>query len=293
MTYRPHVSLPGAFRNPRRNPKSTFQSVADREIEARARKINKVICDGPDVLNGIFNNVERVYNIGGDHLYVDEISGSMPCSLRLDGRDSPPVRLEEGMVLRRPFSRFIVSFDYALFQDDRRVPIRTPATRVTLYATYGAFVVEKPPKPYGAHPGFSSRFDCDANTTPKLFYQDMMAEFSVFNPNPTELFGQGGATVILNNDDELTDLYFKYTDAGDLPPAKAATQRNWYPLRPKQSISITVESLIRRTQTAFATSVGGIYVATLSGTCKYSFLISRSPIFGPSAGYGGDVAQPT
>lgn len=292
MTYRPNVSLPQAFRRPRSNPRPPSIALAGREAEDR--KINKVIVDGPDVLFGIFNNVERVYNIGGDHLYVDEIAGSMPVSIRLDGRDSPPVRLEEGMILRRPFDRFIVSFDYALFQDDRSVPIRTPATRVTLFATYGEFVIEKPPKPYGAHPGFSARFDCDASTTPKLFYEDMMNEFSAFNANPQELFGQGGATVILNNDDDINDLYFKYTDDHDIAPAKVATQKNWYPLRARQSISITVESLIRRTVSAFSTSIGGIYVATLSGTCSYSFLISRSPVFGPSGtGYSGDVAQPT
>jgi len=293
MTYRPTVHLPRAFREPRSNPRQAVES-ANRESEDRARKINKVIVDGPDVLFGIFNNVERVYNIGGDHLYCDEIAGSMPCSVKLDGRDSPPIRLEEGMVLRRPFSRFIVSFDYALFQDNTSVPIRTPATRVTLYATYGAFIIEKPPKPYGAHPGFSARFDCDASTTPRLFYDDMMGEFSVFNPNPIELFGQGGATVILNNVDDLNDLYLKYTDQFDIAPAKVPTQQNWYPLGPRQSISITVESLIRRTVAAFGTSIGGIYVATLSGTCSYSYLISRSPVFGPvGSGYPGNAANQT
>lgn len=269
------------------------QQLVTRDTEDTSRKINKVIVDGPDVLFGIFNNVQRIYNIGGDHLYCDEIIGSMPASVRLDGRDGPPIRLEEGMVIRRPFDRFIVSFDYALFQDDRSVPIRTPATRVVLYATYGPFIIDKPPKPYGAHPGFSARFACVASAVPKLFYADMMGEFSAFNANPTELFGQGGATVLLNNDDDMNTLYLKYTDDHDLAPADAATQRNWYPLRPKQSISLTVESLIRRTVNSFAISIGGIYVATISGTANYSFLISRSPMFGPAPAYAGDATNPT
>lgn len=269
--------------------------MADREVEARQRRVNKIIADGPDAgVFGSFTNQDRSYNIGGDHLYCDEITGSMPAYVRLDGRDSPPIRLQEGLTIRRPFSRFIVSFDYPLFQDDRRVPIRSPATQVTLYATFGPFVIEKPPKPYGAHPGFASRFDCDATTTPQLFYQPMLAEFSAFNPNPTEIFGQGGATVLITNTDASNTLYLKYTDAGDLAPGLVATQRNWYPLQPGATISIAVESLIRRTVAAFVTSIGGIYVATQSGSCKYSFLISRSPVYGPeTSGYRGAANQPT
>jgi hypothetical protein len=293
MTYRPNVSLPVAFRNARHNPRGTFASVANRGEEEKARKINKVIADGPDFLFGIFNNAERVYNIGGDHLYCDELVGSMPCNVRLDGRDGPPIRLEEGMVLRRPFSKFIIGWDYPLNQDDRRVPIRTPATRVTLYATYGPFMIEKPPKPMGAHPGFSSRFGNVANTTPKLFFADMMGEFSVFSPNPEELFGLGGATVVINNNDLATTLYLKYTDATDLAPALVVNQQNWYPLAPGQSISMIFESLIRRTVSSSIISIGGLYVATIAGTCSYSFLISRSPVFGPSGAYGGDISQPT
>ena len=259
------------------------------------KRINKVIAEGPDVLFGIFNKVDQVFGIGGGHPYVDEIVGSMPASVRLNGRDGPPIPLQEGLCIERAFDRFIVSFDYALFQDDRRVPLRTPATRVTLYATHGPFVLQKPPKPYGVHPGFSARFDCDATTTPKLFYADMLSEFSAFNPNPEELFGQGGCTVVLKNDDAGNELYLKYTDAGDLAPARAATQRNWYALGAGQSVSLVFESLIRRTVRAFVTSVSGLYVATLSGTCKYSWIVSRSPVFGPtSSGYqGGDAAQPT
>jgi len=256
-----------------------------------AQRINKVTCDGPDVLLGIFNNVDRVYNIGGDHLYVDELSGSMPCHVRLDGRDAPPVRLEEGMVLRRPFSRFILSFDYALFQDQPELPMRIPPTRVTLYVTFGPFIIEKPPKSYGVQPGFSAQFDCDADTLPKLFYEDMLDQFSVGLQNPFDLIGQGGCTVLLTNTDDLNTLYIKYTlEADGVGPAPAVNQRGWYPLLPGQIMSLILETPTRRVQSVPGFTgeyKSGLCVATVSGSCKYAWMISRSPFYGPPPSYQG------
>lgn len=290
MTYRPNVSLPRAIAQGRGNPRTTYQSVADRGEADKLRKINKVICEGPDVIFGINNVPQHVYNIGGDHLYCAEIIGSMPCSVRLDGSDGPLIRLEEGMVLRRPFNRFIVEFDYVLVQDTSNQPIRTPATQVTLYATYGPFIIEKPEKPYGAHPGFASRFECVATTTPKIFCDDLLGEFNILW-RPNDQFGRGGATVIINNEDAGNDLYIKYTDELDVAPSVPLAHLDWFPLHAGQSFSATVESLIRRT---LGTSISGIYVATVTGTCKYSFLISRSPLYGPpEAGYTGPATKPT
>ena len=279
--------LPAAFRLRKAGHRPPYRSVADREAINSEKRINRIDITGPET--GIGSNpfgldrpAFRTNNISGDHVYVDEIVGQDHVYLRFDNASCPPIRLKEGISYARKFDKLLIDFDRPSVQEDPNFPRRNIATRVVLFATWGPFVQVSPAKEYGAEPGFASRFDNTASTTPQIVWQEALNEMNVFDDPAFALFGRGGATLIVTNEDLANDLYLKYTQAGDLSPLAATGRRNWYRLPPGASIEMTLESLMDTVAAVSGVSArNGIFVATLSGTCKYSFLISKAPMQGP------------
>jgi len=300
MVFRPvGLALPQAIRFGRTSPSlpksRTF--IGDLAEKEKAAKVNRIELEGPDP-PAIGQNAAAIteYNIGGDHLYCDRIDGSSPAYVRLNGKQGVPIRLQEGLVVRRLFEKFAVSFDWPQFQDDRRVPGRFPRTKVLLFATYGPFIIEKPMARYGARPGFLTRFSCLATTTPRVVWVDAMEEFSLFNTDPTELFGLDGASLVVKNTDLANTLFLKYTEpTTDIAPAEVPGSENWFPIEPGQSLEMTLDSIMRRQVTGLGAAgvfTSNICVATRSGTCSYAFILSRTPTFGPPQGYAGEFGAP-
>lgn len=278
----PSVFLPQAFRL---KPPATrpYTSVSEQASQQEHRLVHRIAIDGPvNLLNQRGRDVQY-FPTGGDHVYCDEISGPDPVWIYLGGVSELPIRLQEGMRLQRLFDKFAVRFDWIRNQPDNDVTARGP-TKVVLYVSHGPFVIEKP-KRYGVQHGFLAQFNGLATTTPQILWQQALNDWAAgAGENPIDLFGQDGATLLIKNNDLSNTLYFKYTSIADTPDT-IFTRYYWYPVEPGETISMTIEGILRRNQSDLTPL--NIIVATRSGTCSFAWLISKSAAFGPPSGYPG------
>ena len=280
--------MPQAIRFGRSSPRlpKSRSYVADLIEREKRERYSEIRVSNADPTQGsvpeIFVRDVR-YAVRGDHFYCHEINGPGVVYLRFNAEDQPAVRLYEGLTIQRDFTKLIFRFEGAQSNEFDGLSMALPRTEVLGFASFGPFIISRPPKEYGVNAGMLPGANCVATTTPRLLWADILALAILGTTRLLATFGKMGASVLIKNDDLANTLYVAYGRVGTtgLPVAPISPAFTpWYPIESGQTLAMRVDSKL--SSRVFSSSpndeTAGILVATVAGEARYSFIISSGEL---------------
>lgn len=208
-------------------------------------------------------NRSKTWNIAGDHLAIHSIAGGAPVYVQLSGDEqdgNPFIRVREGMVLTRQFKR--VTFRIGNLRGETANAAMLSA-RVVAFASVGPLFANIPPKEYGLRRGGIALYGLTATTSST----ELGSLIGKQNHEGFATLGKGGGSITIMNTDLATDIYVIPFSGYQVGTLEAGT-RGFGPLRPGQSITLTLEDQI--TANLGDPDLGGLVVKTLAGSASFS-----------------------
>lgn len=259
-----------------------------------------VVIDDSDLLtravtlNFPFVRPQKSFFVTGDHVYVYRINGSGTWSIQLGSDKNPLIRLREGMVLRRKYTKVTVSlqdgridsgFYYAISQGNIQ------PTRIELLLSTGPLILQSPDPRKGFGMKSLGLTDQVASTTRQFFCYGFDPTTGAWQGFDTLKPGFDGATLLIRNSDLVNTLFIGTSAMTQPPPSNIGTQTLWR-LYPGESMTIELDGMIVDYQ-----SGAGLTVFTQSGTCNFDWWLSRyaadRPILPNFFFTSGDATTPT
>lgn len=212
------------------------------------------------------------WSIPGDHLYISQINGTTEWGVKFGSAASSMIRLREGMVLHRNFTRLIF---YTLNPPGNMIlPVGTLQTSsLEAFVSTGPLIVHPGRKPKGYGPGAFGRINCIANTVRR----GVIADY--YNVSGVELMfpGRDGATLLLRNSDLSNTLILSQMFEA-FSPGQAT---DIWQLYPGEALVLELDGTISDNRTSlllgngFGSMTSGLNVYCLSGTCLYDWCVTR------------------
>lgn len=208
---------------------------------------------------------ERVWQVSGDHVYVDELSPDMVGYIRLGESSNPWLRMRQGATYRRKFSKVAVRGGNAHFDHNAFAGSTFIGSQVRLYVSTGPLIEEAGPLQDGIAGSFMASADGIADTTPR----DPFVVYTGVNTftNPQNLnwltIGKHGGVLMLKNIDLVNTFYIKT----DIPNIVLG-----FPVGPGETLTA---KLVGRLQGYYASEPNRtLKIFTTAGTCKFAILVS-------------------
>lgn len=211
-------------------------------------------------------NLSKTWNVQGDHLTVHSISGGAPVYVQLSGDEqdgNPFIRVREGMVLARSFKRVTFRIGNSRLETASTSLL---SARVVAFTSFGPLFANIPAKEYGLRRGFVALYDLEASTTST----ELGTYLGKTDHEGYPTFGKGGGSLTLMNTDLANDIYL--IPSWGYSNSAPYGSRGFGPIRPGQSVTLTIEDPML--YNAAEPDVGGLIVKTLSGTAKFSLIVS-------------------
>lgn len=143
-----------------------------------------------------------LYEVTGDHLFLEELNGSDIVQVRLDSDRNPFITMEEGDTIRRPFQRFWVRSNSRNLFVDTINPVEAK-----FICSLGP-VIYKAPKKYGMRGGMFSTGGTATDAGVDAFANIPSQYPSIGNSRVAVM--KFGGTVIIDNRDTANDLFFYF-----------------------------------------------------------------------------------